>query len=166
MAGMSLWPTDWGAVLAPQASLAELLVRGTLIYAFLFLAMRVAGRRLMGRFAMSDVVVMMLLAVAVREGLTGDHYGVADAAISGTTVLGWDVLIDRLAFLFPILRRPLRHDPVPIVRRGQLIVENARNQLLTREEIMGQLRRHGLTSLDQVREAYMEQDGSFTVVPK
>jgi len=163
---MSLWPTDWGAVLAPQASLAELLVRGTLIYAFLFAAMRIAGRRLMGRFAMSDALVMLLLAVAVREGLTGDHYGVADAAISGATVLGWDVLIDRAVFLFPVLRRPLRPDPVPIVERGHLIVENAREQLLTRAEIMAELRRHGLDSLDQVKQAYMEQDGTMSIVPR
>lgn len=163
---MSLWPTDWGAVLAPQASLAELLVRGTLIYAFLFVAMRIAGRRLMGRFAMSDALVMLLLAVAVREGLTGDHYGVADAVISGATVLGWDVLIDRAVFLFPALRRPLRPDPVLIVERGRLIVENAREQLLTRAEIMAELRRHGLDSLEQVKHAYMEQDGSISIVPR
>lgn len=163
---MSLWPTDWGAILAPQASLAELLVRGTLIYAFLFAAMRIAGRRLMGRFAMSDAVVMLLLAVAVREGLTGDHYGVADAAISGATVLGWDVLLDRAVFLLPFLRGPLRPDPVLIVQRGELNVENAREQLLTRADIMAQLRRHGLDSLDQVKEAYMEHDGSFTIVPR
>lgn len=31
---------------------------------------------------------------------------------------------------------------------------------------MAQLRRNGLSRLDQVREAHMEQDGSFTVVPK
>lgn len=163
---MTLWPTDWGAVLAPQASLAELLVRGTLIYAFLFAAMRIAGRRLMGRFAMSDALVMLLLAVAVREGLTGNHFGVADAVISGATVLGWDVLIDRAVFLFPTLRRPLRPDPVPIVEHGRLLVENAREQLLTRTEIMAELRRHGLDSLDQVKRAYMERDGSLSIVPR
>lgn len=163
---MSFWPADWSSVLLPNAPIAELLVRGTLIYWFLYFLMRVAGRRLIGQFSMSDLLVMLLIAVAVREGLTGPYHTVGAAVVTGATVLGWDVLIDRLVFHVPVLRRPLRHAPIQIVKEGRLLVDRAREQLLTRSEIMAQLRRNGLSGLDQVREAYMEQDGSFTVVPK
>ncbi len=163
---MTFWPDAWGPILLPEAPIAELLVRGTAIYVFLYFLMRVSGRRLFSRLAMSDILVMLLIAVAVREGMTGDHYGVGDAAISGATILGWDMLVDRLAYRFEWLRGSLRHQPVPIIRHGQLIVENARDNLLTRPEIMERVRAQGLSSLDQVEEGYLEQDGTFTIVPK
>jgi uncharacterized membrane protein YcaP (DUF421 family) len=31
---------------------------------------------------------------------------------------------------------------------------------------MAELRRHGLASLDQVKQAYMERDGSISIVPR
>lgn len=162
---MTFWPEQWGPIFLPDAPIAELIVRGTALYFFLYVLMRIAGRRLFAQLAMSDILVMLLLAVAVREGITGDHYTVGDAAISAATILAWDVIIDRIAFHFPALRRPLRHRPIPIVKNGALIVENARAQLLTRQEIDARLREAGLTSLEQVEEAYMEPDGKLSVVP-
>lgn len=163
---MTFWPSDWAAILVPDAPIAELIVRGTLIYAFLYILMRMAGRRLFARLAMADILVMLLIAVAVREGITGEHYTVGDAAISGLTILGWDLIIDRLAFHVPAFRTTLRHKPLPIVKSGRLITANARDQLLTRSEIMARVHEEGLTSLDEVEEAYMEQDGSLSIVPR
>jgi uncharacterized membrane protein YcaP (DUF421 family) len=163
---MSFWPRDWSAILLPDAPIAELLVRGTAIYFFLFVLMRIAGRRLIARLAMSDMLVMLLIAVAVREGITGDYYTLGDAGISAATILTWNLVIDRVAFSVPLLRRPLRHPPVTVIRDGRLLVENARSHLLTRMEIMARLREEGLTSLEQVREANMEPDGQISIVPR
>ncbi len=162
---MTFWPQDWTAILVPDAPLAELLVRATAIYWFLYLLMRLAGRRLLSQLAMSDMLVMLLLAVAVREGITGEHYTIGDGVICGVTIVAWNMIIDRLAFHFEWLRKPLRHSPIPIIQDGALLVENARDQLLTRQEIMQRLRNEGLTSIGQVRAAHMEPDGSFSVVP-
>jgi uncharacterized membrane protein YcaP (DUF421 family) len=163
---MEIWPNDWGAILVPEGPVAELLVRGTVMYFFLYVLMRMAGRRLFARLAMSDILVMMLIAVAVREGITGEHYAIGDAMVSGATILAWDIIVDRIAFRFPSLRRTLRHRPVPIVRDGQLIVENARAHLLTRTEIMERVREEGLSALAQVQEAYMEPSGTLSIVPR
>lgn len=163
---MTFWPNDWAAILIPEAPIAELIVRGVLIYGLLYVGMRVAGRRLLGKFAMSDILVVLLIAVALRDGITGEYQTVGDAAISGAVILGCDMIVDRLAFHFPALRGLLRHQPLAIIRDGQLLRDNARAHLLTHHEIMGRLREEGLTSLDQVKEARLEQDGSFSIVPR
>lgn len=162
---MTFWPEAWASILWPHAPLAELVIRGTGIYLLLFAALRVTGRRLMAQLAASDILVMMLIAVAVRDGITGPYQTVGDAAISGATILGWDLVIDRLAFRFPGMRRVLRHQPVAIIDDGVLMVENARAHLLTRTEILERVREEGLTSIGQVREAWLEQDGSLSIVP-
>lgn len=160
---MSWFPESWGQVLIPQAPVAELVVRGTVIYWFLFVVLRAGGRRLLGRFAMSDILAMLILAVAVRQGLTGSYDSVGDALISGAVILAWDLAIDEMAFRWGPFQKLLRYPPQTIIREGRLIVENARANLLTRTEVMEKLRDAGVASLDQVRAAYLEPDGSFNV---
>lgn len=163
---MTFWPTDWSRFLLPDAPIAELLARGTLIYWFLFLLMRLAGRRLLARLAMSDMLVMLLIAVAVREGITGGWRTIGDAVISAGTILAWDMLVDRVAYRFPRIRGPLRHKPLPIILHGELLVGNAREQLLTRQEIRERLHEEGLTRIGQVEAAWMEPDGTLSIVPR
>lgn len=162
---MTFWPEQWN-FLIPNAPLLELFIRGTLIYWFLVLLMRIAGRRLFAQLSMTDILVMLVLAVAVRDGITGPYQTVGDAAISATVILAWDKVIDRLVFYFPALRGPLRHQPLLIIKDGELLTENARANLLTRTEIMEQVRAKGLTSIAQVKEARMEPSGEFSVIER
>jgi uncharacterized membrane protein YcaP (DUF421 family) len=161
---MQWWPQNWGVIFALDAPFAELLVRGTIIYLFLFGIMRIIGRRLLGDFNMTDIVVTLLLAVAVRDGITGGYETVGDALVSGAVILGWDLALDRAAYRWQGLRSVLRHGPLPIIRDGELIVENARALLLTRSEVTEKLRGRGVTSYGEVKEAYLEPNGSLSVI--
>jgi uncharacterized membrane protein YcaP (DUF421 family) len=161
---MTFWPDSWSAILRPDAPVAELFVRATAIYLFLFVLMRVAGRRLLARFSMSDILVVFLLAVAVREGITGGHRSVGDAAILAVVILAWDLVIDRLAFHVKPLRNLLRHDPTRIIEHGDLLIDNARALLLTRAEITAKLHEQGVSSYAEVEEAWLEPDGRLSVV--
>lgn len=163
---MEFWPQDWGAVFIPDGPIAELIARATAIYFLLFVLMRVGGRRLFAKLSMSDILLVLLLAVTVREAITGGFKTVGDAAILTITLLFWNRVIDRLAYHVPALRGPLRHQPLPIIREGKLVPQNVRANLLTETEIAQRLRESGLTSVSQVREAFLEQDGSLSIVPR
>jgi len=163
---MDIWPDDWGAFLLPDAPIMELILRAALIYVFLFLIMRIQGRRVLGGFALSDLLVILLLAVAVREGLTGGFRTVGDASISATTILFCDRIIDRLAYSFPSWRTFLRQPPALLIQDGEILVENARRQLVTRSEIDEKLREQGVGSIQEVQEARLEPDGSLSVLKR
>jgi uncharacterized membrane protein YcaP (DUF421 family) len=38
------------------------------------------------------------------------------------------------------------------------------SELVTEEELMGKLRRHGVTDIETVQEAYVESDGQISVI--
>ncbi len=161
---MTFWPDSWSAILRPDAPIAELIVRATAIYLFLFVLLRVVGRRLLAGVSMSDILVVFLLAVAVREGISGGHRSVGDAAILAVVILAWDLVIDRLAFHVAWLRKILRQNPTRIIDHGDLLVENARALLLTRADITTKLHEQGVSSHAEVEEAWLEPDGSLSVV--
>lgn len=163
---MTWWPQNWAVILVPDAPIAELLVRGTVIYLLLLVAMRCVGRRLMGRFRMTDVLVTLLIAVSVRQGLTGAHYAVGDALVAAFVIVGWDLLLDWLSFRWPPLRRILWHRSQEIARAGELLTQGTGCLFLTRDDVLPKLRARGVTSLDDVETAWLEPDGSLTVVTR
>jgi uncharacterized membrane protein YcaP (DUF421 family) len=110
--------------------------------------------------------VTLLLAVAVREGITGGFRTVGDAVLSGGTILFCDRLVDRLAYHFRLPRKLLRQRPTLLIRDGELVIENARRQLVTRAEIDEKLRERGIASIRDVQEARLEPDGSLSILQR
>lgn len=54
--------------------------------------------------------------------------------------------------------------PLLLVDRGRIVGRNLRREYLTRDDLESQLREAGVTDLRQVRKAYLEGDGKFSVL--
>ena len=65
---------DWNSVFVPAIGLAEIVVRGSLMYLGLFVIMRFMARRQAGHFGPADLLVIVLIADAAQNGL-GKEYG-------------------------------------------------------------------------------------------
>lgn len=162
---MQIWPDSWAQILFPQVPLAELVVRAAGIYIFLLILMRAVGRREVGRVTLSDVLVMVLLATSVRRGLVPEPSGVGDAMILATLLVLSDWLHRYLMLRVPVLRHLMRPKPLPIIRDGEIIPENAQRALLTRGEIEEVLRLQGIPSVAGVAEAFVEPEGKISIIP-
>lgn len=163
---MHWWPDAWAPILVPNAPITELVVRVSAIYLFLWVFLRVMPTRQLGRFGVTDLLVILLLATSVRLGLTGRHYTVGDALLSAAILIGWDRGMNALAYHITPLRRVMRQDPVPVVRDGEVVRKTARRELLTETDIMEKLREQGIDELADVRVAYVERDGRISVIPR
>ena len=162
---MQWWPEAWAPILVPGAPIAELVVRVSAIYLFLWAFLRAVPTRQLGRFGVTDLLVLLLLAASVRMGLTGPNFTVGDAMISATVLLAWDQALNAVAYRVRPLRSLMRQDPIPIVEDGVVNRRHARRELLTEADIMEKLREHGIDSLDRVKRAYVEPDGRISVIP-
>lgn len=154
---------DWTSLLVPTRSLAEIFVRGTVIYLVLFLAMRLLPRRTIGALGPSDLLVVVLIADAVQNAMAGGYESLTEGLLLATVIFGWATFIDYLDFRFPQLHIASARAK-EMVRDGQLLRDNMAREQVTEEEVMSQLREHGLTSPREVVAAYLEGDGHFSVV--
>jgi uncharacterized membrane protein YcaP (DUF421 family) len=142
----------------------ELIVRGTAMYWFLFLLFRVLLRRDVGALGIADVLLVVLIADAAQNGMSGNYHTVTDGFILVGTIALWNVLLDWAAFHSPALHHLLQPAPLPLVRDGRLLRANMRRELVSWEELQAKLREHGVADLHQVRLATMESDGTITVL--
>ncbi|CAB3698652.1 DUF421 domain-containing protein [Achromobacter sp. ACM04] len=147
-----------------QAGFAEMIIRGTTMYWVLYALLRISGRRDMGSLGMADMLVLVLVADAAGNAMSGDSYSMGDGIIVVATIVGWSYLLDRVGYYVPPLRRLLEPQRVCLIRSGKVLVHGLRKEHITRSELMEQLRLKGVANLAEVERAYLEATGEFSVV--
>jgi uncharacterized membrane protein YcaP (DUF421 family) len=155
---------DWSALFAFEVSPLEVVLRGTLIYWFLFLCFRFVLRRDAGAVGIADILLVVLVADASQNGLAGDTRSVSEACLLVTTLVGWNYLLDWAGFRLAWMRKLLDPPPLLLVDRGRILRRNLRKEFVTPDELQEQLRKHGVDDLARVRACYMESDGEFSVL--
>jgi uncharacterized membrane protein YcaP (DUF421 family) len=56
--------------------------------------------------------------------------------------------------------------PLLLVHNGSLVVPNLDKELLTQEEVLAKLRGQGIENLEEVKAAYLESDGTVSVIKR
>jgi uncharacterized membrane protein YcaP (DUF421 family) len=157
---------DWGEIFGISVSPWELIVRGTAMYLFLFLVFRVVIRRRIGAVGMADVLILVIIADAAQNGMSGEYRSVTEGAILIGTIIFWNVLIDWLNYRVPALQNWLEAPPILLVHNGRIVHRNLRHEFVTEQELTSKLREKGVESVGEVAKAYMESDGSVSVIKR
>lgn len=157
---------EWQTLLAPSTPPLEIFVRGTVMYLALFALLRIVLKRQSGTLGVSDLLVIVLLADASQNGMAGDYSSISDGLLLVATILFWSFAIDGLGYRFGALQRLIAPPPLPLVRRGQMLRKNMRQEFISESELMSQLRLQGIERVDDVELACMEPDGRISVVGK
>jgi len=147
----------------PRLALTEIVLRGSIMYLAMLMMLRFLGRRQAGSFARADLLVIIVISDAAQNGL-GNYQSVTEGVILVFTIIGWDYLLDRLAFHYPLLARMIESPPLILIYKGKILRRNLRAEMLTTEELMSQLREQGIEDIAKVRCARLEGDGRISII--
>lgn len=157
---------DWSSVFGLSMAPLELIVRGSVVYWFLFLIFRCVLKRDVGAVGIADILLLVIVADAAQNAMGGQYKTVTDGFILITTIIGWNLAFDYCAYKFPALRRLLLPRPLCLVRHGTALRRNMRREFISDDELESKLREHGVSSLSEVAAAYMESDGAISVIKR
>jgi uncharacterized membrane protein YcaP (DUF421 family) len=156
---------DWNALFVPSTNIFEIILRGTIIYLFLFLLFRIL-RREAGALGLSDLLVVVLIADAAQNAMAGEYKSITEGVVLVGTIFLWDYFLDWLGYKIPFVGRLLRPSALLLIKDGRLQRRNMRQEMVTEEELMGQLRQQGLENLEEVEKSYLEGDGRISIIKK
>lgn len=155
---------NWHKVFTPDTPLVEIIVRGTIVYVALVILLRVILKRQSGTLGLTDLLVLVLIADAAQNAMSDDYSSITDGILLVAVIMGWCYALDWLGFHFKIIHRLLVPPPLPLVKEGRMVRRNMKQELVTEEELMTQLREQGVEDLSKVKVARMESDGRISVV--
>jgi len=157
---------NWSEIFGLTVSPWELVIRGSAMYVFLFLLFRVVVRRRVGSVGMADILILVIIADAAQNGMSGEYRSVTEAFILVGTLVVWNMLIDWLTFRIPKLQQILEPPPLLLIDNGRVIWKHLRHEFVSETELKSKLREHGVSDPREVYKAYMEPDGQVTVLKK
>lgn len=155
---------DWASLFQFTMSPLELLVRGTVIYWFVFILLRIAGRREFGSVGTANILLLVMIADAAQNAMAGDYKTVSEGAVLISTLVFWSAFNDRLCYYVPAVRSVLEPNRICLVKDGQMQRRGMRREFITEEELMGQLRINGVEDIGEVRRAFIEENGDISVL--
>jgi uncharacterized membrane protein YcaP (DUF421 family) len=147
----------------PQLGLAEIVLRGSIMYLAMLAILRFLGRRQAGNFGRADLLVIIVIADAAQNGL-GNYRSVTEGIVLVLTIVGWDYALDWLAFRYPALDKVLQPPPLKLIDKGRVLHRNLKAEMISMEDFLGQLREQGIDNINQVKSASLEGDGRVSVI--
>ncbi|NJL63068.1 MAG: DUF421 domain-containing protein [Methylacidiphilales bacterium] len=162
---MNTWlAIDWQAIFIPSLPILELIVRGSLVYLALFSVLRFLPSRQLGTLGIADLLVVVLFAEAAQNAMASNYTSITEGAILVGTVIFWSYFLNWLGYKIPKFQRFINPPPLLLVKNGHTINRHMQRELITEEELMSQLRQQGVEFLADVKKAYLEADGSISII--
>ena len=144
----------------------ELLLRGTVMYWFLFMIIRFVLRRDAGSVGLGDFLFVIIVADASQNAMIGQGTSLFDGMLLVSTLVGWNYLFDWLSYRSDAFRRFVDPEAIVLVRNGRCVRAALRREYITRQELEGKMRGAGIANLADVRKATLESDGNITFIGK
>jgi uncharacterized membrane protein YcaP (DUF421 family) len=153
-------------LVAGGTPLLLVVARTAVVYLVLVFGLRVMGKREVGQFTPFDLVLILLIANAVQNGMVGADNTLTGALVSAVTLLLLNRFVGRLVDKRGDVRRYVLGQPTVLVNDGQVLRDNMTREDVTDEELAASIREHGFESAADVHLAVLEVDGTISVVPK
>lgn len=147
-----------------QVSPWELMARASLIYWFLFLLFRFVLRRDAGSLGLADILLIVLIADAAQNGMSGEYKSVGEAMLLVATIAGWNYFIDWMSYRYAWFANFAEPRVVTLIQHGRVLRKNLQKEMITEEELDSQLRLNGVEHISDVRRARLEPDGQISVI--
>jgi len=155
---------EWAELVIPTHSMAEMILRGTVMYLSLFIILRFVMVRQTSTIGIADILVIVVIADAAQNAFAKEYKSITEGIVLVLTIVFWNLFLNWISYRFNAFERLLSPSPLPLIKNGKMNRRNMRQEFITEEELKGQLRQQGISDLGEVREACLEANGELSVI--
>jgi uncharacterized membrane protein YcaP (DUF421 family) len=156
----------WSSIFHLGIPASERIVRAVVIYAFMVIALRVVGKRELGQSNTLDLIVLLLVANAVQNGIIGNDNSVTGAVIAASTLFAVNEALNRAEYSLPWLSRALEGEPTTLIENGKPVQKALFRSGISLPEMRSIARRQGYADLGEVHTAVLETNGTISMFTK
>lgn len=156
----------WNDIVVPGIPIAEKILRPVIVYLFLIVGLRLAGKRELAQLNPFDLVVLLTISNTVQNAIIGNDNSVLGGIIGASTLLLVNYLVVRWTFRHPRIERLVEGTPTVLIEDGVVKPGELERELVTIEELASAARKQGYLSLDDVDRGILEPGGSLTFAPR
>ncbi len=146
--------------------MVTIFLRTVIIYLILVAAMRVMGKRQIGELEVSELITTLMLSELATGPIENREIPVMYAIIPIITLLTLEVVNSMILIKIPRIKNLLSAKPSVLIQKGVMNQKEFSRIRMSLDELIGELRRQGVTSVEEIEYAILEQNGKLTTIPK
>lgn len=144
----------------------EKIIRPMLVYAFLVVGLRLAGKRELAQLNPFDLVVLLTLSNTVQNAIIGNDNSVSGGLVGAATLLAMNYVVVRFVKKHHKLESIMQGQPVLLMQDGKILHDNMVKEMLCEDELLEIIRRHGIENVEDVDKMVLESSGSVNVIQR
>jgi len=141
-------------------------IKTLIVMVLLVIGFRVLGKREAAQLNLYDLAMLMALANAVQNAMTGGLGNLSVGLATSSTLIVTTFVLTRLIVRRPGLERGLVGSPVLLVHDGRVLTQRLRRNLVSPGELDEACRQHGVEGAGGCSLAVLEVDGTISIVPR
>lgn len=142
------------------------LVRSVVLYIAVLIALRTMGKGEIAEMNSFDLVITLLIAEVAAIPMQDNQIPILYGIASITGLVFMQIIISFLTLKSRKVRFFLNGKPSILINKGIIDYNALRDERVTLDELLEQLRIQGYFNLKDVQYAILETDGNLSVVPK
>jgi uncharacterized membrane protein YcaP (DUF421 family) len=145
---------------------AEKILRPIVVYFFLVIGLRLAGKRELAQLNPFDLVVLLTLSNTVQNAIIGDDNSVTGGIIGAATLLLVNFLVVRFLFRHEKLDRLVEGEATVLIEHGKILEDKLTKEMLSLQELEAAAHKQGFGDLQEVDHATLDPSGTICFTAK
>jgi uncharacterized membrane protein YcaP (DUF421 family) len=156
----------WANMFHLALPVLEKIIRPILVYIFLVVVLRLAGKRELAQLNPFDLVVLLTLSNTVQNAIIGDDNSLTGGLIGAATLLLANYIFVRFLYSHPKVDAIVEGKSDLLMEQGKLDKRKLAKELITLPELEAAAHRQGFDSLSDVDCARIEPGGTISFTAK
>ncbi|MGL5068902.1 MAG: DUF421 domain-containing protein [Sarcina sp.] len=140
-------------------------IRTIILYFTIILVIRLMGKRQLGELQPYELVITIMLANLATLPMADTKLPLLLGIIPTITLLMLKTILVELQIRFPLISRLFDGSPVILIEKGNVKIQNLKNQKMNITDLLEELREKGIFDINDVDFAILECNGSISVFP-
>ncbi|CAG5069756.1 hypothetical protein DYBT9623_02493 [Dyadobacter sp. CECT 9623] len=157
---------EWERVLLnelPPIFLVEVLVRSTVMFVFLLIALRITGKRGVRQLSIFETVIIIALGSAAGDPMFYEDVGILPALVVFATIIALYRVVTWLTGKSKFFEKLIEGKTVCLIHEGKFSTSEFKKETLAQDEFFSELRSKSIEHLGQIRKAYLEPSGEVSI---
>ena len=143
----------------------ETVLRTLFFYFIIVIAYRIMGKREVGQLGIIDLIISILIAELVALGIEKIDQSIWMTLLPMIVLVLLEVLLGYLSVKSRKINKLFGGKPTIIISKGRIVYKNLINQRYSLDDLLLELRKKSISSIEDVEYALLETNGELSIFP-
>jgi uncharacterized membrane protein YcaP (DUF421 family) len=144
----------------------DIVIRATVIFFALYLLVRLLGKRELAQLTPFELIVLIVTGDLIQQAVMHDDSSITGSIFAIATFAFWASVLSWVTFLSRRAEHVIDGQPQVIVRGGEVLHDNMRQDRLTLDELESEMRLAGIGRMSDVAWAIIEPRGKISYIKR